>query len=195
MTEPDLLSIEDVVEILDVPRENVEQWVKRGELCPATMEGKPQFHPEDIRAIFEEREAGGSQCRKRILVMEDDPLVRDTLKQALERVGHEAVLAPLGLVALDLIARESLDLVIADIRMPGMNGIEALRAIRVLRKCYHRPLVPEIILTAYADKEIEAQAQRMGIRDFVLKPLDLEKFLAVIRRNLDESARKKVVVA
>lgn len=120
----------------------------------------------------------------RVLVIEDDPLVGQSLKNLLQKEGLEVVLAPLGIAALDFGAHEAFDLVISDIRMPGMNGIQALQAIRDLCVRFGKPCAPEIILTAYNIPEIKEEAKRMGVAEFLLKPFDVQELLAVIRRHL-----------
>lgn len=126
----------------------------------------------------------------RILVLEDDALVAASLKNLLEKAGFEVQTASIGLAALDLAASAPLDLVIADIRMPGMNGIQALRALRELRRHFGGSPIPEIILTAYDDAAIKKEAERMGIRDFILKPFDFDSFLALIQKRVKESTTK-----
>ena len=69
--------------------------------------------------------------------------------------------------------------------MPGTNGIEALKAIRAERAKFGQPPLPEIVLTAYDDESIKAEARELGVRDFLLKPFDLNDFIATIRKNLD----------
>lgn len=121
---------------------------------------------------------------QRILVIEDDPLVSQSLKNLLEKEGFEVLVAPIGLAALDLGVHESFDLIIADIRMPGMNGLEALKALRELQSGFERPQVPEIILTAYDIREVREEAQKIGVAEFLMKPFDNEKLITLIKKHL-----------
>jgi CheY-like chemotaxis protein len=131
--------------------------------------------------------------RKRILLIEDEPLVGRTLKNLLRKEGLEAVVAPVGLAAMDFAANGAFDLIIADIRMPGMDGLKTLKAIRALYCEFDKPPVPEIILTAYDDPEVRQEAERMGIREFMLKPFESADFLNLLRRHLaaDECGRHR----
>ena len=105
-------------------------------------------------------------------------------------MGLEVVHVTLGLAALDFIARRAFDLVIADIRMPGMNGLETLKAIRTLRSQFQKPLIPEIVITAYDDSAVKKEASRMGVRAFFLKPFELHEFVAAIEKILNLRGRK-----
>lgn len=125
--------------------------------------------------------------KKRILLVEDDPLVGESIKTLLEKEGYDVRLVTLGVAALDPAFSEVLDLVISDVRMPGMNGLEAIRAIREVRKQFDKPPIPEIVLTAYDDKAMSDEARRLGIRDFILKPFEVKSFLAAVRKRISDS--------
>jgi len=132
-----------------------------------------------------------SKRKNRILVVEDDVLVGESIKCFLENFGYDAASVSIGLAALDLVSREHFDLIIADIRMPGMNGIETLKAIRDLQHQFNKPPIPEIILTGYADEAVEKESKRMGISDFIMKPFRTDAFLDAIRRNLKKRKKKQ----
>lgn len=183
----DLLSLQDVAEILDVPSQAIHRWVRDGVVTPLYVEGEWHFRPHHVRTLFEEQPTGLPEPRKQVLLLEDDFLVAGSLKTLLEKAGFEVVTAAIGLAALDLVAREPFDLIIADIRMPGMNGIEALGAIRELRSQFGGSPIPEVILTAYDDPEVRREAERMGIRDFVLKPFEMDSFLDLIKKRVRRS--------
>lgn len=187
----DLLTLEEVRQILGVPREKIDQWIHLGMLNPIPINGEQRFYPEDIRALFEERQRESSQRRKRILVIDDDTLVGRSLKNFLEQAGFDATVVSIGLAALDFILNQEFDLLVVDIRMPGMNGIETLKAIRELRNRFRKPPLAEMILTGYDDEEVKEAAQEMGICDFILKPFEAKPFLAAIKRNLDQLQHQK----
>ena len=182
----DLLTIQDVVQILNVPRNTVDQWVKQGTLTAVRVGAIRRFYPGDIRRVFEEQ-TGSSQRKKRILVVDDDPLVGRSLRRLLERLGFDTAVASIGLAALDLVSREVFDLIITDIRMPGMSGLEALKAIRTLRREFGKPPVPEIVITAFDDETIREEADRMGIREFIVKPFEIDELVAALKRHLNLS--------
>lgn len=179
-----LLTVDDVVRILQISRRTVYYWVKQGILKPIRMGGVLRFHPEDIDALIEKNRPAGFQRKKRILIIDDDILVRESMKSILERSGFEAIVAKNGQEALNLIANEVLDLIVTDIRMPGMDGIATLKALREDRKKFGKGPLPEIILTAYDDAEARQRAKDLGVRDFVLKPFELDQFLNLIKARL-----------
>ncbi len=121
---------------------------------------------------------------QRILVIDDDPLVGGSVKTLLQKQGFGVSVASMGLAALDLALREDFDLIISDVRMPGMNGILTLQSINDLRRQFRKPSLPLMILTAYEDKTVRETARKLGVRDFFLKPFELEPFLAAVRQNL-----------
>lgn len=183
MTPEDLLSIEDLTQVLNVPRDAVNSWMKQGVLKPVRMGVTPQFRFEDVRA-FVRKQMKSAQHDTRVLVIDDDLLVGNSMVRLLEKSGIHAVTIPLGLAALDLLSNESFDLILADIRMPGMNGLETLKAIREMRNQFGKPSIPEMIITAYDDEEIRQEAERMGITDFILKPFEPSELIARLKQHL-----------
>lgn len=184
-----LLTIDEVAGILEISPDKVNQYVKEGGLAAIYLDKELRFHPEAVRAFFEELPQRFDKQKKRILIIDDDPLVGGSLKNLLEKTGYEVAVVSIGLAALDIAAREDFDLVIADIRMPGMNGLETLCSMRELRKQFGKPCLPEIILTAYDEKEVRKEAGQMGIPDFILKPFELDEFLSTVKNNLNQKKR------
>ena len=107
------------------------------------------------------------------------------MKSLLEKNGFDITVASSGQEALGLLGKETFDLILTDVRMPEVNGIENLKAIRAERAKFGKPPLPEIVLTAYDDELIKAEAQKLGVRDFLLKPFDLTDFISTIRKNLN----------
>ncbi|MDP3919205.1 MAG: response regulator [Candidatus Omnitrophota bacterium] len=184
MPESDLLSIDELIEILGVSRESIDQLLRSSRLYPTYIDGAPHFHPDDVRTLFDECGPGSVQRKRRILVIDDESIVSRSVGRLLEKAGFEVETAGIGLSALDLISRRIFDLVIMDIRMPGMNGIEALKAIRALRKQFGKTPLPEIILTGFHDPHVRKEAEQMGVVEFMHKPFDAEELLAAVRKNL-----------
>ena len=87
--------------------------------------------------------------------------------------------------ALELLSRDAFDLILTDVRMPKMNGLETLKAIRKLRNQFGKPPLPEIILTAYEDPEAIQEAKALGVREFLLKPFEVGEFVNALQRNLN----------
>lgn len=190
MAQEELLSIREVIDILSVPRHTINQWIENGTLAAVPVAGALRFRPADVRALFEKQSNGG--LKGRILVIDDDPLVGQSLKILLEKSGYETLVASIGLAALDALSRETFDLILTDIRMPGMDGIETLKAVRELRRQFKKPAAPAIVITAYEDKEVKKEAECLGVRDFILKPFEIEELLAAINRNLVQGKLRTV---
>lgn len=119
---------------------------------------------------------------KRILIIDDEPDLCRTFAQYLNEVGYEAYYAIAGYEGLQKIEEISPHLILLDIRMPGMDGLEVMR--QIIRK-YSNVVV--IIITGAPDKDIAQMAIEYGAADFVVKPIQLDKFVAnTIRPILGE---------
>lgn len=123
--------------------------------------------------------------KKRILAVDDDGLVRRSLEILLRGAGYEPVVAASGQEALGLLAEKHFDLLITDIRMPGMDGLQVIQATRDYCSEKKKHPIPEIVLTAYNDEQVKQSAARMGVREFLLKPFKVEEFLKVLAHNLN----------
>jgi twitching motility two-component system response regulator PilH len=115
----------------------------------------------------------------RILIVDDSPAQRHTLRQLVERAGHEALLAESGEQALQLAAEEHPAVILMDIIMPGMSGYQVTR--RLGRKDSTRD-IPVIFVTG-RDGEADRQwGLRQGAREYVTKPVDPEHLLTAIEK-------------
>ena len=113
----------------------------------------------------------------RILVVEDDAALREALTDTLELAGQSVVAAPDGETALALLGRESVDMILSDVQMPGMDGHELLRRAKALR-----PGIPFILMTAYGQIERAVEAMKDGAADYLPKPFEPDRLLAVVAR-------------
>ncbi len=116
-----------------------------------------------------------------ILVVDDLPANRDLMARRLERSGFRVLSASSGPEALDLLRHRPVDLVLLDIMMPGMTGIEVLRTLRVSEATR---ALPVIMVTAKTDSEDVVEALSLGANDYVTKPVDYPVALARIRKEL-----------
>jgi len=112
-----------------------------------------------------------------ILVVDDDDSIRSLLAAVLAREGFQTATARDGEDGLAQFRSMAPDIVLMDIRMPGMSGIEAMRAMLALR-----PGAAIILMTAYADLETAVQAIKSGVFDFVIKPFDLAEISLLVNR-------------
>ncbi len=120
----------------------------------------------------------------RVLVVDDEPDFLETLVKRLKRRKVDASGVSSGVEAMQLLEREHFDVVILDIRMPGMDGLETLREMK--RK---RPLMEVILLTGHASVESGMQGMQLGAFDYVMKPAELEDILEKVRQAFE---RKKL---
>ncbi len=116
----------------------------------------------------------------RILIIDDEAILRDAAAEALRRAGHEVDAFDAGRPALDAFAQSGYDLVISDLRMPGMDGTAVLEEARRLA-----PDVPFIIVTAFGTVETAVGAMKKGAYDFIIKPYKLEELEALAARALE----------
>ncbi len=115
-----------------------------------------------------------------LLVADDDEAVRLSLERALTREGYGVVLAPDGQAALDRLRQGGVDLLLSDLRMPGLTGLELLKMAKEVA-----PDVDVILLTAFGTVEEAVRAMKDGAIDFLTKPLQRAQLLRVVRQALE----------
>jgi DNA-binding NtrC family response regulator len=126
-------------------------------------------------------------ARAQILVIDDEPLMRDFIEETLVRSGFGVVTASDGTTGLGEIRNNAYDLVITDIRMPGVDGIGLLEESKKLQ-----PGIAVIMMTAYASVETAVEALRLGAADYIMKPFTPEKIERVVEATLNERKLKYV---
>lgn len=119
----------------------------------------------------------------RILCVEDEPELLDDLATELIDHGFAAEKAPDGRQALDLLAAGGFDLVICDMRLPGMSGLDVMVEHSARTEAQGRP--PFIFLTAYADETTRREALAGGAADFIVKPVDYRHLLDRVGQLLE----------
>ena len=118
-----------------------------------------------------------------IHVIDDEPIIHDILSQILAAEGYEVEISASGEDALKKYESRNFDLVLLDLMMPGMSGLEVLRALRKIQ-----PQAVIIIITAYASVESAIEAMKIGAFDYVQKPFKHEELLLTISRALDHKS-------
>lgn len=113
----------------------------------------------------------------RVLIVDDDPGQRSLLDSFLRGQGFEIVLADSGERALELLPAGKFDMMISDVRMPGLSGLETLRHVR-----QQFASLPVLLVTAYADIREAVVAMRDGALNYLAKPIDLDELLASVRQ-------------
>ena len=116
-----------------------------------------------------------------ILIVEDDESMNKILVETLEDEEHQVTAAFNGQEALELAKRTAFDLIITDVRLPGMDGIEVVEA---LKKTESGPSLKSIIITGYASADTPVRAMRMQVDDYLFKPFSLDYFLGSVNRAI-----------
>ncbi len=124
-----------------------------------------------------------------ILVVDDEEIAREMLMEALRREGYSLSGAESGEEALEILARQPVDLVITDVRMGGMSGIELLREIKA-----RYPEVMVVVVTAFGHGEMTIEAIGAGAFDFISKPFQMDKIRRVVRNVFDKRELVQEVV-
>jgi PleD family two-component response regulator len=137
--------------------------------------------------VFLMNPAGNKQGYK-ILVVDDEDHIRRILKFQLEKHGYRVVLAENGEVALELVRRESPDLILLDLMMPRIDGFETCRRIR---QNFQTSQIPVIILTAKSELPDKIKGLQDGANDYLIKPYSNEELLLRVRNVLEWSLRQK----
>ncbi len=193
--EETFLTTEEVLEYLQVNLRTVYRLIKAGRI-PAVRVGRQwRFRKSDIDAWLESqrprnaRSAGTAAPRTssplpgraRVLVVDDEPAIRDLLSKTLALAEYEVDLAPDGKTALERLRIVPYDLLITDLRMPGVDGLTVIREGRRLRAD-----LPVIIITGYSSEASAIEAVNLGVSGYLTKPFRVPRVLAAAAKALGE---------
>jgi len=115
--------------------------------------------------------------RTRILVVDDEEIVRESLSGWLQKDGYSLDVAPDGPTALEKVQAERRSILLVDLKMPGMDGLQVLQEVKKLQ-----PDVAVVIMTAYATVDTAVQAMKLGAYDYLLKPFDPEELSLMVEK-------------
>ena len=118
----------------------------------------------------------------RILVIDDERSIRNTLKDILEFEKYQVELAEDGFIALELLKASDFDVILCDIKMPGMDGIEVLQKIGEIK-----PDIPVVMISGHGNIDTAVESIKKGAFDYIEKPLDLNRLLITLRNAMDKS--------
>ena len=120
----------------------------------------------------------------RILLVDDEQSIRKPIRIALLQAGYDVVEAIDGQEAIDILSNGDnpllVDAILCDIRMPRLNGIDAICFFRS-----HYPSIPIIVLTGYPDWNLAVTLMKMGVRDYLMKPISKEELLRIVKRAVE----------
>lgn len=188
MTDDHFLTTEEVLDYLQVNLRTVYRLIKVGKI-PAVRVGRQwRFRKRDIDAwLNSSREAGRTGDkdragdRPRILVVDDEQAVRDLLAKTLTMADYDVDAAPDGATAIDRMRAVEYDLLITDLKMPGMDGLSVIREARRAT-----PDLPIIIITGYSTEASAIEAINLGVAGYLTKPFRLPRILGAAARALGE---------
>ena len=118
----------------------------------------------------------------KILIIDDEKRIRNSLKEILDYEKHQTILASDGAEGINLVKQNKFDLILCDIKMPKMDGIEVLEEIMKIN-----PEIPVIMISGHGNIETAVEAIKKGAFDFIEKPLDLNRLLITLRNATDKS--------
>lgn len=188
MTDDHFLTTEEVLDYLQVNLRTVYRLIKAGKI-PAVRVGRQwRFRKRDIDAWLDSsRQTGRGEGkdrpgdRPRILVVDDEQAVRDLLAKTLTMADYDVDAAPDGASAIDRLRAVEYDLLITDLKMPGMDGLSVIREARRTA-----PDLPVIIITGYSTEASAIEAINLGVAGYLTKPFRLPRILAATARALGE---------
>jgi len=188
MTDDHFLTTEEVLDYLQVNLRTVYRLIKAGKI-PAVRVGRQwRFRKRDIDAWLDSsRQTGRGEGkdrpgdRPRILVVDDEQAVRDLLAKTLTMADYDVDSAPDGASAIDRLRAVEYDLLITDLKMPGMDGLSVIREAR-----RSAPDLPVIIITGYSTEASAIEAINLGVAGYLTKPFRLPRILAATARALGE---------
>src|SRR5207244_13050381 len=125
-------------------------------------------------------EAPAAPRAPRILVVDDERSMRELLAIVLRREGYEVLLAENGKSAIATLEREQIDILISDIKMPDLSGVDVLRAAKRIDKD-----ILGIMITAFASTETAVEAMRLGACDYLSKPFDVDLLRMKVREKIE----------
>jgi class 3 adenylate cyclase len=179
---PDLEKIQGAARKLLQFLEDVFQTEGERSTAPAESRASPSTPEEADREASESEEEGSlATADGKLLLVDDDAANRDLLSRQLSRAGYQVTAVEDGTRALRAIEAEIFDLVLLDVLMPGMSGLEVLASIRKSRSVSDLPV---IMATALGGSEDIVEALRLGSNDYVTKPFDMPVVLARVETQL-----------
>ena len=188
------LTTEEVLEYLQVNLRTVYRLIKAGKI-PAVRVGRQwRFRKRDIDAWLESqrprstrasaaapRVAAAPSGRPRVLVVDDEASIRDLLAKTLALAEYDVDLAPDGRTALERLRIVAYDLLITDLKMPGVDGLAVIREARRMKAD-----IPVIIITGFSTEASAIEAVNLGVAGYLTNPFRVPRVLAAAAKALGE---------
>ncbi|PYR26759.1 MAG: hypothetical protein DMF92_17800 [Acidobacteria bacterium] len=195
MMDETFLTTEEVLEYLQVNLRTVYRLIKAGKI-PAVRVGRQwRFRKRDIDAWLDSQRPRGATraaaaaparpvtgaTRPRVLVVDDEASIRDLLSKTLALAEYEVDVAPDGRSALERMRMYAYDLLIADLKMPGMDGLTVIREAK-----RYKVDLPVIIITGFSTESSAIEAVNLGVAGYLTKPFRVPQVLAAAAKALGE---------
>jgi excisionase family DNA binding protein len=193
MIDDAFLTTEEVLEYLHVTQRTVYRLIRAGRI-PAVRVGRQwRFRKQDVDRWLESQQGRSSRAsviaairpsldrRPRILVVDDEAGIRELLSKTLALAEYDVDLAAGGQEALERLRRSPCDLLITDLKMPGVDGLTLIREARRFM-----PQLPIIIITGYSTEASAIEAINLGVNGYLTKPFRVPKVLSVAAKALGE---------
>jgi len=184
-TDDVFLTTEEVLEYLHVNLRTVYRLIKAGKI-PAVRVGRQwRFRRADLDTWLDNQRtapSGDSQAgegRHKVLVVDDEEGIRDLLSRTLAMADYDVETTSDGMAALESIRNDGYKLVIADLRMPGMDGLTLIREVKQIN-----PQLPIIIITGYSSESSAIEAVNLGVSGYLTKPVGIPQVLAAAAKAL-----------
>jgi excisionase family DNA binding protein len=175
----EILTIPEVARYLKLPVSTVYRLAEQRKLPCHKVGRQWRFHKFVLDDWFRQHAA---TSRSTILVVDDEPAIRELMVLALATKTCEILTAGSGEAALEIVKRSAVDLVLLDLAMPGMNGVDTFREIHL-----RRPALPVMIVTGYPDSDLMAKALEIGPFTIISKPVDVALIQKTVHRIVGSS--------
>ena len=116
---------------------------------------------------------------KTILVVDDEPIVRESIRDWLKEAGYNVMTAETGEEAIKLLDKHDISILVIDVRLPGRTGISVLKDVKS-----KKPQIKSIVITAYPSEELSEEAKKQGAVDYLVKPINPDDLEILIRETL-----------
>lgn len=188
-----LLDVKEVADYLQINKMTVYKLVRNGDIPAFKIASEWRFKKELIDQWLMDKLHGKMpeiakipmSKGKKILVIDDETFIREFFQKALTRDGYNVILASNGYEGLNKVRLENPDLVLLDIKMPGLDGLETLKQIKAANKN-----IPVIMLSAYVCASTNLEATKLGAFDSLAKPFDLDEIKVIIDNAVAEPVKK-----
>jgi excisionase family DNA binding protein len=183
----EFLTTAELLDYLQVNLQTVHRLIKSGQIPPVRVGREWLFRKRDIDGWLDASRGARPEARNPdsprpcVLVVDDDPAVRELLSRALTAAGYLVDLAVDGASALMRLGEKAYDLMITDLKMPGLDGLSVIREARRTS-----PALPVIVITGYSTEAAAIEAINLGVAGYLTKPFRLPRILAATARALGE---------